>query len=83
IYFPKGNYLFEKGIKISQQITLQGDSYYGGDNQVSNLDKKQSITNVSFDDEAIKRQIEKTEVEKSKLVPRCSDCSTTCNRNDN
>lgn len=43
IYFPKGNYLFEKGIKISQQITLQGDSYYGGDNQVSNLDKKQSI----------------------------------------
>ncbi len=43
IYFPKGNYLFEKGIKISQQITLQGDSYYGGDSQVSNLDKKQSI----------------------------------------
>lgn len=42
-----------------------------------------TITNVSFDDEAIKRQIEKTEVEKSKLVPRCSDCSTTCNRNDN
>ncbi len=39
IYFPKGNYLFEKGIKISQQITLQGDSYYGGDSQVSNLDK--------------------------------------------
>ncbi|OJT73180.1 hypothetical protein BM531_20325, partial [Clostridioides difficile] len=43
IYFPKGNYLFEKGIKISQQITLQGDSYYGGGNQVSNLDKKQPI----------------------------------------
>ena len=43
IYFPKGNYLFEKGIKISQQITLQGDSYYGGGNEVSNLDKKQSI----------------------------------------
>ncbi|HGM3508696.1 TPA: glycoside hydrolase family 55 protein [Clostridioides difficile] len=43
IYFPKGNYLFEEGIKISQQITLQGDSYYGGNNQVSNLDSKQSI----------------------------------------
>ncbi|AWH77877.1 hydroxylamine reductase [Clostridioides difficile] len=42
-----------------------------------------TITNVSFDDEAIKRQIEKTEIEKSKLVPRCLDCSTTCNRNDN
>lgn len=31
IYFPNGDYLFEKGIKISQQITLQGNSYYGGD----------------------------------------------------
>ncbi|EGT5081399.1 TPA: glycoside hydrolase family 55 protein [Clostridioides difficile] len=47
IYFPKGNYLFEKGIKISQQITLQGDSYYGGDNQVSNLDNKQSIVGTT------------------------------------
>lgn len=31
IYFPNGDYLFEKGIKVSQQITLQGNSYYGGD----------------------------------------------------
>ncbi|MCC0650139.1 hydroxylamine reductase [Clostridioides sp. ZZV15-6598] len=42
-----------------------------------------TVTNVSFDDEAIKRQIEKTELAKSELVPRCSDCSTTCSRNDN
>ncbi|UWD49634.1 glycoside hydrolase family 55 protein [Clostridioides difficile] len=40
IYFPNGDYLFEKGIKISQQITLQGNSYYGGDVPELNEDEK-------------------------------------------
>ncbi|NMS91872.1 hypothetical protein HGQ85_18945, partial [Clostridioides difficile] len=41
IYFPNGDYLFEKGIKISQQITLQGNSYYGGDVQKQAEGKEQ------------------------------------------
>ncbi|NMS92153.1 hypothetical protein HGQ85_20110, partial [Clostridioides difficile] len=36
-----GDYLFEKGIKISQQITLQGNSYYGGDVQKQAEGKEQ------------------------------------------
>lgn len=40
IYFPNGDYLFGKGIKISQQITLQGNSYYGGDVPELNEDER-------------------------------------------
>ncbi|MCC0702727.1 glycoside hydrolase family 55 protein [Clostridioides sp. ES-S-0049-02] len=51
IYFPNGDYLFEKGIKISQQITLQGNSYYGGDVpelSESEEDKKTFIGATNF-----------------------------------
>lgn len=41
-----------------------------------------TITNVSFDDEAIQHQIEKTMAEKEKLVPQCGCCETPCTRND-
>lgn len=32
LYFPKGNYYFEKGITINKRMTLQGESYYGNVN---------------------------------------------------
>lgn len=41
-----------------------------------------TVTNVSFDDEAIIRQIEKTHKEKSALVPMCESCSSSCGRNE-
>lgn len=41
-----------------------------------------TITNVSFDDETICRQIEKTQTEKAKLVPRCGSCGSPCGRNN-
>jgi len=39
-----------------------------------------TITNVSFDNEAVKKQIEKTEKEIDKLVSRCGDYSSQCSR---
>lgn len=41
-----------------------------------------TLTNVSFDDEAIIRQIEKTHREKSALVPMCESCGSSCGRNE-
>ena len=41
-----------------------------------------TITNVSFDDDDINRQIEKTKTEKAKLVPQCGSCSSPCGRNN-
>lgn len=41
-----------------------------------------TITNVSFDDEAITKEIAKAHAEKEKLVPRCSTCDDPCGRND-
>jgi len=41
-----------------------------------------TITNVSFDDEAITKEIAKVHAEKEKLVPRCSTCDDPCGRND-
>ena len=42
-----------------------------------------TITNVSFDDDSIQRQIDKTHEEKAKLVPQCGGCGAPCGRNDN
>jgi len=42
-----------------------------------------TITNVSFDDEAIERQIAKTEAAKQAMAPQCSSCASKCVRNDN
>lgn len=39
-----------------------------------------TVTNVSFDNAAISKQIEKTENEIAKLVSRCSDYSSQCSR---
>lgn len=41
-----------------------------------------TITNVSFDNETIAKQIDKTNSEKLKLVPRCGGCGSPCGRND-
>lgn len=41
-----------------------------------------TITNVSFDDEAIQRMIDKVRMEKEKLVPHCSTCASPCGRNN-
>lgn len=41
-----------------------------------------TITNVSFDDEAIKAMTERVRAEKKKLVPECSSCGSPCGRND-
>lgn len=40
-----------------------------------------TVTNVSFDNEAIRKQIEKTEKEIGNLVARCGDYSSQCSRN--
>ncbi|MDD3400973.1 MAG: hydroxylamine reductase [Eubacteriales bacterium] len=41
-----------------------------------------TITNVSFCDSAIIRQIEKTQAEKQSLVPQCGHCGSPCGHNN-
>ena len=41
-----------------------------------------TITNVSFDNDAIKDVIKKVRAEKEKLAPNCSSCQAPCGRND-
>ena len=41
-----------------------------------------TITNVSFDNDAIKVVIKKVREKKEKLVPNCSSCQAHCGRND-
>ena len=41
-----------------------------------------TITNVSFDDDAILRQIARTHAEKEKLIPQCRGCGSPCTRCD-
>ncbi|MDO4617272.1 MAG: hydroxylamine reductase [Lachnospiraceae bacterium] len=41
-----------------------------------------TITNVSFDDEAIRAMTEKVRAEKQRLVPECDTCGSPCGRND-
>lgn len=41
-----------------------------------------TITNVSFDDEAIIRQIEKTHAAKEELVPGCGSCGAPCGKTE-
>ena len=41
-----------------------------------------TVTNVSFDDEAIQRQIEAVRREKERLVPQCGSCGAPCGQND-
>lgn len=42
-----------------------------------------TITNVSFDDEALKKQIEKTEAEKRRYSSGCTGCCGCCGQKDN
>ena len=42
-----------------------------------------TVTNVNFDDEAIRKQIDIINAEKAKLIPKCADCASACSRNDN
>ena len=37
-----------------------------------------TVTNVSFDSDAIQRQIDKTEAAKSALIPGCAGCDASC-----
>jgi hydroxylamine reductase len=41
-----------------------------------------TITNVSFDDEAIRRQIDKTHAEKARLISPCCACASPCGYSD-
>ena len=41
-----------------------------------------TVTNVNFNEETIKRQIEIVKMEKAMLVPKCGDCDSACSRND-
>ena len=41
-----------------------------------------TITNVSFDDAAIIRQIEKTNAAKVELVPGCGSCGAPCGKTE-
>lgn len=41
-----------------------------------------TITNVNFDDESLKKLIEKVHEEKSLLAPQCAGCSSGCSSND-
>jgi len=41
-----------------------------------------TVTNVSFDDEAIARQTDRARAEKARLVPKCAGCGSPCGRND-
>ena len=41
-----------------------------------------TVTNVSFDDDAIIRQIEKTHAAKEELVPGCGSCGAPCGKTE-
>lgn len=41
-----------------------------------------TITNVCFDDAALKAQIKKVQAEKANLVPNCGCCASPCGRNN-
>ncbi len=41
-----------------------------------------TLTNVNFDDDAVRKQIETVRKEKERLVPSCSACASRCGRND-
>lgn len=41
-----------------------------------------TVTNVSFDNEALQRQIRIVHQEKEALIPRCGSCDSRCGRND-
>jgi hydroxylamine reductase len=41
-----------------------------------------TVTNVNFNGETLKRQIETIKEEKAKLVPKCGCCASDCSRND-
>jgi hydroxylamine reductase len=41
-----------------------------------------TVTNVSFNDEALSQLIEAVKTEKAKLVPQCGECASACSRND-
>jgi hydroxylamine reductase len=41
-----------------------------------------TVTNVNFNDETLRRQIETVKAEKAKLISKCDDCSSACGRND-
>ena len=41
-----------------------------------------TMTNVSFDEDSIRRCIQRVRQEKARLVPECSSCSSPCGRND-
>lgn len=42
-----------------------------------------TLTNVNFDDENLRRQIEEVNAEKFHLVPDCASCADPCGRNNN
>ncbi|MCL1982350.1 MAG: hydroxylamine reductase [Clostridiales bacterium] len=41
-----------------------------------------TVTNVNFNDETIKQQIEIVKKEKERLIPQCDGCASACRRND-
>ncbi len=41
-----------------------------------------TVTNVNFNEETLRRQIETVQAEKARLAPKCVDCATACGRND-
>lgn len=42
-----------------------------------------TVTNVNFNNETIRVQIQNVEAEKQKLVPNCACCASSCGRTDN
>ncbi len=41
-----------------------------------------TVTNVSFDDDAVRALIDRVHAEKEALVPKCGGCDSACGRND-
>ena len=41
-----------------------------------------AVTNVNFDNDAVRKQIEVIRKEKAKLIPKCGGCESKCSRND-
>ncbi|MBO7241704.1 MAG: hydroxylamine reductase [Methanobrevibacter sp.] len=42
-----------------------------------------TITNVNFNNETLMTLIDRVELEKERLVPKCFECASACGRNDN
>ena len=70
------------GALIGLARAVSGEEPTASTNRVMLEGMFTTITNVNFDDEAVRRQIQAVHREKNALVPGCGCCSSHCSRTD-